>query len=58
MFSEKSKNKYGKCGCAAFIEMHFKDEYKHKLLLEDFLDGDAEEIAASGENIDITNEDV
>lgn len=45
-------------GATAVIEMHFKDEYKHKLLLEDFLDTDAEEIAASGENIDITKEDV
>lgn len=38
--------------------MHFRDDNRHRLLLEDFLDTDAEEIAASDENIDITKEDV
>ena len=38
--------------------MHFRDDNRHRLLLEDFLGTDAEEIAVSDENINITKEDV
>ena len=38
--------------------MHLKDYKTYKLLLEDFLDDDAEDIAVSSETNDITKEDV